>query len=64
MGMTEINYPNPKRPYPLDRYIAEKQAELEDDRAGMSVGDLLYQKIIGKLSYTETKARLTNLLCE
>jgi len=52
------------RNFPIDRYIEEKQAEIEDDRAGIYVANFLEDKIDGRITSVMASVRITNLLCK
>jgi len=59
-GFTTINYAgNPN--YPLNRYIAEKHAEKEDDGAGSFVGHTLET---GHLDWGAARLKMWQLLCD
>ena len=51
--------------YPLDKYVAEKDAELWDDGAGVSAGRIL-ERLSNDKNYTQSQARsaLSDLLCK
>lgn len=63
VGRTTINYGGTDN-YSLDKYIAEKRAELEDDRAGINVGELLYDKVKGRATYSLVRTKIFNRLCD
>jgi hypothetical protein len=63
MGRDFIPYSG-KSDYPLDKYIAEKRAEIADDEAGIFVAAALYEKVNGKKDSVLTKVAIFNLLCD
>jgi hypothetical protein len=62
VGRTTISYGG-TNDFSLDRYIVEKRAEIEDDRAGVSVGELLYDKVRGTATYIGVGAKIFDRLC-
>jgi hypothetical protein len=61
MGRIAIPYAG-RSDYPLDKYIAEKQAEIADDHAGVDVGGALSDKINDRSAYLVAKIKILNLL--
>ena len=50
--------------YPLDKFIAEKNAELWDDGAGVSVGRTLEKVFAGQKSPKQARSEIFHLLCQ
>ena len=50
--------------YPLNKYIAEKRAEVADDDMGIFVAGVLYRKMNGKKDWVLTRVALLNLMCD
>jgi hypothetical protein len=63
MGRTVIPYAG-NTFYPLDKYLAEKKAEIADDEAGLFVAGALYEKMNGQKDFILTKVKIFNLLCD
>ena len=63
MGFGVIEYAGNTR-YPVDKYIAEKHAEREDDGAGSKVGGILGQAYGGKIKRLDAKRQIFDLLCD
>jgi YD repeat-containing protein len=53
-----------EREYPLDRFMAEKRAEITDDEYGIYVAGILQNKIDGRKTAMLVKIDLLNLLCD
>jgi hypothetical protein len=63
LGRTTIPYGKESN-YPVDKFIAERQAEIADDHAGVDVGGALSDKINGRATYLVAKIKILNLLCD
>jgi len=62
-GRTTIPYSGNSE-YPLDKYLAEKQAEKTDDEYAVSATAILQAKINGRKTFIGAQADLANLLCD
>ena len=49
---------------PLDKYIDEKGAEMEDDGAGAFVGNLLGQVYAGNVKSNDARQQIFDRLCD
>jgi len=63
MGRKVIPYGKDSE-YPLDKYIAEKRAEVADDDAGIYVAGFLSDKLNGRKTHMVAKLAIFNLLCD